>query len=153
MKPAATFTVWVDPREKRVPPMPPGVVLEWVWQDAADYTSEKLQGIAALERKSPEDFARSITHERERLEDEVRRLRGYRFKALVVEGNIDDVCRAARVHMHAVLGTVASFLARSDLPVLFAGSPAGCGRLIAGILKRWEERLEDERQATAEGAA
>jgi len=106
-----------------------------------DYTTEMLQGIAVIERKSISDFASSITHGRERFDDEVRRLMAYRWRAIVVEGEIGEVWRNHAVHPHSVIGSVASFFARADLPCLFAGTPAAGGRLIAGILRRWEERL------------
>jgi ERCC4-type nuclease len=56
---------------------------------------------------------------------EVERLRPIRFKAIVVEGDLSQVYRECNVHPHAVLGTIASFLARADLPVLFAVNPHG----------------------------
>lgn len=138
------LTVYVDTREKNPPPFPEGVVLERVTMDAADYTTPILQGIAVIERKSLDDFAQSITRSRERFDDEVRRLRAYRWKAIVVEGDLSTVFRETRVHPHSVLGTIASFFARADLPCLFAVNASGAGRLMAGILHRWQERLAAE---------
>jgi ERCC4-type nuclease len=126
------------------------VVLERVTMAEADYTSPGLQGVAVVERKSVADFAQSLTHSRERFDDEVRRLRGYRWKAIVVEGDLSTVYREAPgVHPHSVLGSVASFLARADLPTLFAANASGAGRLICGLLRRWEERLAAELGAPA----
>jgi ERCC4-type nuclease len=146
---AAPLVVLVDTREQTPPPFPEGVVLERVTMSEADYTTPKLQGIAVIERKSISDFASSITHDRERFDDELRRLLVYRWRCIVIEGEIGEVWRSSAVHPHSVIGSVASFFARSDCPCLFAGTPAGAGRLIAGILKRWEERLAE----TAGGAA
>jgi ERCC4-type nuclease len=146
---APPFVIFADTREQRVPIFPAGVVVERVTMGEADYTTQLLQGIAVIERKSPSDFASSITHGRERFDDEVRRLRGYRWRAIVIEGEIGEVWRDNAVHVHAVIGSIASFFARADLPCLFAGTPHGAGRMIAGILKRWEERVEAERAVLA----
>jgi ERCC4-type nuclease len=138
------FVVYFDTREQTPIEPPPGVVVERVTMETGDYTTPVLQGIAAIERKSVSDFASSITHGRERFDDEVRRLLAYRWRAIVVEGEIAEVWRASAVHPHSVLGSVASFFARSDLPCLFAGTRPAAARLICGILRRWEERLATE---------
>jgi ERCC4-type nuclease len=143
------LVVYVDTREQTPPPFPRGIVTERWTLAEGDYTTAALQGIAVLERKSISDFASSITHERERFDDEVRRLEGYRWKAIVVEGELSDVYAGRLVHPNSVLGSVASFFARSDLPCLFAVDATGAGRLIAGLLRRWEERLAGERDAAA----
>jgi ERCC4-type nuclease len=141
------LTILVDTREQLIPPFPAGVLVERVTMDAGDYTTPGLQGIAVIERKSVSDFAQSITHSRERFDDEVRRLVGYRWRCIVVEGDLSTVYRESRVHPHSVLGSIASFFARADLATLFAVSASGAGRLIAGILRRWEERLQAEKEA------
>ena len=57
------------------------------------------------------------------------------------EGDVTELYRTSGMHPHALIGSIASLYARWDVPVLFIGNAAGAGRLIAGILKRWEERL------------
>jgi ERCC4-type nuclease len=141
---AAPFIVICDTREQAIPPFPPGVVVERWTLDAADYTTPTLQGKAVIERKSISDFASSITHERDRFDDELRRLLAYRWKCIVVEGDLSEVYRASATHPHSILGSIASFFARSDCPTFFAVNPTGAGRLIVGILRRWEERVAAE---------
>jgi len=86
MSPAtAPFIVCHDSREQKPPPFPEGVILERWTLSEGDYTSPALQGIAAIERKSLGDFANSISRERERLDDELRRLVPYKYKCIVVE--------------------------------------------------------------------
>jgi hypothetical protein len=55
-----------------------------------------------------------------------------------------EVYRVSAAHPHSVLGSIASFFARSDCPCLFAVNAHGAGRLISGILRRWEERVAAE---------
>ncbi len=147
---AGPLVILCDTREQRIPPFPDGVVLERATLAEGDYTSELLQGIAAIERKGLDDAAASLIG-CERFDDEVRRLLPYRFKAVVVEGNLGQLYRARLVHPHAVLGKIASLFARWDLPVLFVENPAGCGRLIAGLLKRWQDRVAAENEAGSRG--
>jgi ERCC4-type nuclease len=142
--------VLYDSREQTPFEPLPGVTLTRVTLETGDYTTELLQGIAAVERKSVSDFASSITHGRERFDDEVRRLRAYRWRTVIVEGDVSDISRVSGVHPNSVIGTVASFQARSDLPCLFAGSRLAAARLTFGLLRRWQERLEFERKEVSE---
>lgn len=144
------FVVLADTREQCVPPFPDGVVVERATLAEADYTSPALKDIARIERKSATDFASTLSHGRERFDREVQRLQPYRWKCIVVEADITTVYRVTAMHVHSILGSIASLHARWDVPTIFAGNEAGCGRLIAGLLRRWEERVAAEQ---AKGAA
>ena len=146
---ALPLLVLVDSREQTPWEPLPGVTMTRATLDAGDYTTETLQGRAVIERKSTSDFASTITHGRERFEDELRRLREYERKVVVVEGDISDVYRSTAAHPHSILGTVASLTARWDCPVIFAGNRAGAARLAFGILRRWEEVLGEADAANA----
>jgi len=144
---AAALRILVDSREQRPPPFPDGVILERWTLSEGDYTTEALQAIGVIERKSGGDFVSSITHDRDRFEDELRRLQGYRWRCVIVEDDLTAVYRLSQTHPNSILGSVSSLYARWDCPVLFAGNPAGAGRLICGILRRWQGRVETERAA------
>jgi ERCC4-type nuclease len=120
------------------------VTLERWTLETGDYTTPALQAIAVIERKSVGDFASSLTRDRERFDDEIRRMLAYRWRAIVVEGDLSEVYRVTAAHPHSVLGSIASLFARADCPCLFAVNPHGAGRLISGILRRWEERIASE---------
>ncbi len=132
-----------DTREQVVPPFPDGVVVERRTLAEADYTTPALLDVARIERKSVTDFASTLSWGRERFDREVQRLQAFRWKCVVVEGNVTDTYRVSAMHPHAIIGSIASLYARWEVPTLFAGNEAGCGRLIAGLLRRWEERLVD----------
>lgn len=136
-----SLTVLCDTREQTPPPFPPGVVVERATLGEADYTTPALRTIAVIERKSPGDFASTLSWGRERFDREVQRLQRYRFKCVVVEGGLSEVYRGTAMHPHAIIGSIASLYARWDIPTLFVCNPAGAGRLIAGLLRRWQERL------------
>jgi ERCC4-type nuclease len=146
---AAPFVVLGDTREQRLPPFPDGVVLERETLHEGDYTTRRLLGIAVVERKSVSDFASTITHGRDRFDREVERLKPYRFKCIAVEGDLHEVYRTSLVHPHSVLGSIASFYARANLPTFFLVNATGVGRFIAGVLRRWEEELDREHRGHA----
>jgi ERCC4-type nuclease len=115
------------------------VVVERRTMPESDYTTETLWGIGAIELKR-EDFGAGVGSDRERLDRMIERLAPYRFKCMVVADELTAVYRKTLVHPNAILGTIASWYARHDLPVLFVGNDAAAARVICGILRRWEER-------------
>jgi ERCC4-type nuclease len=142
--PPPPFVILADTREQAIPPFPEGVVLERTTLGEADYTTPRLRTLAVIERKSVGDFCSTITHGRDRFEREIERLRPYRWKCIAVEGELHETYRASLVHPHSVIGSIASFYARANLPTFFLVNPHGVGRFIAGVLRRWEEELERE---------
>jgi len=142
---ASPLIVLCDTREQVVPPFPDGVVIERRMMKEGDYSSPVLvDTLARIERKSICDFVSTLSWGRERFDREVQRLQPYRWKCVVVGGDITEAYRVSAMHPHAIIGSVASLFARWEIPVLFAGNPAGAGRLIAGLLRRWEERVAEE---------
>ena len=145
MKPPS-LVVWYDTREQQPIEPPEGVKMVRVSLPTGDYSTELLQVTGVIERKSISDFASSISHGRERLDDEIRRMRDYRWRGLVIEGDISEVWAHYNIHANSVIGTVSSYWARADVPCIFAGTRAAAARMICGTLRRWEERLLAERK-------
>jgi ERCC4-type nuclease len=143
------LTILADTREQVIPPFPDVVAIERATLAEGDYTGALSQGIGVIERKSASDFCGSLSRDRERFDDEIRRLQPYRWKLVIVESDITQIYRISAMHPHSIIGSIASLTARWDVPVIFAGNAAGCGRLIAGIIRRWEERIAAERSAAA----
>jgi ERCC4-type nuclease len=142
--PPPPFVILCDTREQSPPPFPDGVVLERRTMPTADYTTEALLMIAVVERKSPADLAGTLSFGRERWDREVERMHAFRWKALVVEGSMSDVMHNRKLHPNSLIGSVASLAARHDVQVLFVPTPECAGRMIAGLLRRWQERLQAE---------
>jgi DNA excision repair protein ERCC-4 len=138
------FAILADTREQLIPPFPDGCVVERRMMKEGDYSSPALIDVARIERKSITDFASTLSWGRERFDREVQRLQAFRWRCVVVEGDITETYRVSAMHPHAMIGSIASLFARWATPVLFAGNPAGAGRLIAGLLRRWQERLIEE---------
>ena len=133
------FVVLADTREQRIPPFPDGVKVERQMMEEGDYSTPSLINVARIERKSTNDFASSLTWQRERFDREIVRLKAYRHASIVVEADLSEVYRLSHVHPHAILGSIASFYARANVATFSAVNAAGCGRLIAGILRRLDE--------------
>jgi len=91
----------------------------------------------AIERKSIDDIANCcLVAQRERFEHELHRLRGYRFKRLLVIGTREDIAAGryhSRIAPKAVLATLGAFEIRYDLPVVFTAVPESAAREI----ERW----------------
>jgi ERCC4-type nuclease len=125
----------VDSREQA--PLPfsrlatrPGTLL------AGDYSIAGAETLFSCERKTVPDFVTCCTSERERFERELVRLRGYRFKRLVIIGSETDIVHGnfrSLANPKAVLATLYCFEIRYDLPVVFCATPEIAGRQI----ERW----------------
>ena len=104
---------------------------------AGDYSVRGLEASVAIERKSIDDLAGCcMGANRDRFEHELLRLRGYRFRRLLVIGSRDDIAAGryhSKINPKAVLATLGAFEARFDLPVVFAETPEAGAREI----ERW----------------
>jgi len=93
-----------------------------------DYSVAGLEGAFAIERKSIADLGSCCAaSNRERFENELHRLRGFRFRRLFVIGTREEIEAGAyrsNVQPAAVLGTLAAFEVRYDCPVVFETDPA-----------------------------
>jgi DNA excision repair protein ERCC-4 len=90
-----------------------------------DYSIQGLEELFAIERKSIADLvACSIGENRERFERELHRLRGFRFKRLLIIGTpfaqIELQRYYSRIAPKAVLATLSAFEIRYHCPVVFA---------------------------------
>src|SRR6516165_4363051 len=102
-----------------------------------DYSICGLEESFAVERKSIDDLANCcMSGSRDRFEHELHRLRGYRFKRLLIIGTRADIAAGryySRIVPKAVLATLDAFEVRYDLPVIFAATPADA----AFQVERW----------------
>jgi ERCC4-type nuclease len=89
-----------------------------------DYSVAGLELDFAVERKSISDLVGCCMGEnRERFERELHRLRGFRFKRLLVvgsRGEIEAMHYNSRISPKAVLGSLAAWEVRHDIPIIFS---------------------------------
>jgi DNA excision repair protein ERCC-4 len=99
-----------------------------------DYSVAGLQDLFSIERKTVSDLVGCCMGDnRDRFERELHRLRGYRFKRLLVVGSEAGIL-AGQYHSNikpaAVLATVCAFEMRYDLPVVFVPTAQAGARLV-----------------------
>jgi len=101
---------------------------------SGDYSFRGGEELFAIERKTVPDLATCCTGDsRERFFRELHRLRGFRFKRLLLVGareQIEAHDYPGQVIPKAVLATLAALEARFDVPVVFVPSPEEAGRII-----------------------
>jgi len=104
---------------------------------AGDYSVAGLEALVTIERKSIPDLVSCCAgSNRARFEHELHRLRGYRFKRLLVIGARADIeagTYRANIRPAAVLGSLAAWEVRFDVPVVYAATPDEGARYV----ERW----------------
>jgi DNA excision repair protein ERCC-4 len=102
-----------------------------------DYSVAGLESLFAVERKSISDLIGCcMGQNRERFERGLHRLRGFRFKRLLIVGAEAEILEGkyyANIKPQAVMATLGAFEARYDLPVVFKPS----AELAAAQIERW----------------
>ena len=99
-----------------------------------DYSFRGGEELFAVERKSIPDLVACCTgSNRARFVRELHRLRGFRFRRLLIVGTRAEIEAGqyrSKVTPRAVLGTLGAFEARYEVPVVFCPSPDEAGRQI-----------------------
>jgi DNA excision repair protein ERCC-4 len=105
-----------------------------------DYSIKGIQELCTVERKSLSDCLCSISADRERFLKELQRLRAYRCRALVIEANMRDILEhkyRSNMAPEAVIGSLAAFQIRYELPIVFCGDATGAARYTLAILRNF----------------
>jgi DNA excision repair protein ERCC-4 len=102
-----------------------------------DYSVAGMEELFAVERKTVADLVGCCMGDsRERFAREMHRLRGFRFKRLLIvgtRGEIELQRYHSRIAPKAVLATLSAFEVRYDCPVVFASTPVEAALLV----ERW----------------
>ena len=115
-----------------------------------DYSIKGFEADFCVERKSIADLVQSVTHERDRFERELTRMRGYEFRRLVIVGypaQIENHEYRSGASPKAVIASVTAFEIRYRLPVAWCPDAAAA----AVQIERWScyfarERLKQARE-------
>ncbi len=130
-----TPTIVIDTREQtplsfRTLKSVPGTIT------TGDYSVLGAEELFSVERKSIQDLVMSVTSERDRFERELHRLRGYRFKRLLIVGKQEDVLEhryRSKALPKSVIHTLQAFEVRYDVPVIWADDAT----VAAECVERW----------------
>ena len=140
-------TILVDTREQ-APLLFGSCPSERATLATGDYSIQGCEDEFTVERKSLDDLAGSCTHDRERFERELVRMRGYSFRRLLVVGDVADIEAhryQSRAEPRAILASVTAFEIRYGLPVAFCPTTAAAALQV----ERWAFYFLRERLKTA----
>lgn len=106
---------------------------------SGDYSLVGLEDRVAVERKTLDDFVRSVTHERDRFFAEVARLSRFTFACVVVESDLAPLLDGryrSGARPQALLATVATISVDYRVPVYFCGTRGCASALVEDLLVR-----------------
>lgn len=113
--------------------------------DAGDYSVAGMESVVAIERKTLGDFLGTVTHDRDRFMRELARMKGYRWKWIVVEAGWHDIVNGnyrSAANPNSMIGTTAALCIR-HCPVFFAYSRECANAIIERLLimawREWEK--------------
>jgi DNA excision repair protein ERCC-4 len=115
-----------------------------------DYSLDGSDFDIVVERKSLDDYVKTITRQRERFRRELTALQDYRAACVVVEGNLADIRPggyASGAHPNSVWGATVSITVDWGVPIYWCGNRQMARRFCEEWLIRWWARLERENRA------
>ena len=140
------FTLICDSREQCPLSFPDGQAVEIGTLATGDYSLKGLQELCTVERKSLSDLIGSISQDRERFLKELQRLRAYRLRALVVECTLQDILEhryRSNMQPEAVIGSLAAFQVRYELPIVFCGDAEGAARYTLALFRNFYKQCAE----------
>lgn len=97
------------------------ITVRRVHLDTGDYQIEGNDNFC-VERKSLEDYTRSVTKDHERFFKEIKRLQSFKFGYIIVEGNLSqlrDKKYSTEIDPDYILSLTYSIMLQYSIPVLF----------------------------------
>lgn len=149
-----TSTIVVDRREKK-PYRFPGIEnVVYKTLDVGDYTYEGFEHVFAVERKSLNDLATSVGHDRERFEAEMERSLDLDEFAVVVESPREDVSAYrdrkycpnyySKIYPNSILATEVSWTEKYDHDWYWCNGRQSAKQETLRLLDKWYLRYATE---------
>ncbi len=111
--------------------------------EAGDYSVVGLETAVSVERKTVEDFAKTVIRSKDRFREELIKLTGYRAACIVVEGSIQDVLEqryTGAASPAAILGASLAIQMDFRIPVVWAGDRQHARHFTEKFLERAAKR-------------
>ncbi len=112
-----------------------------------DYSISGLQELCTIERKSLPDLVGCMTGDnRERFKKELLRLKSYRCRAVIVEGSLHDIMihrYLSRIEPEAVMGSMASWQTKYEIPFVLAGDADGAARYCLATFRTFYKQCQE----------
>jgi ERCC4-type nuclease len=123
---------------------------------SGDYSFTGGEDLFSIERKSVADLVACCAgSNRERFERELHRLRGYRFKRLLIVGTRAEIERGeyrSNIKPQSVLHTLSAFEARYDCPVVFCPDPTAAALQVESWAYWFSREIVKSFEAFTKGA-
>ena len=103
-----------------------------------------------IERKSLDDLVGSLGRDRERFMKEIHMLRRFKFAAIVVESDREDVVNSAyrsRMSPQSVLSSLNAIIVRSGVHLIWAGDPESAAREVENLVRQFVRGIEKQFKA------
>lgn len=111
-----------------------------------DYSIEGLTDLVVIERKELSDLINCCGTERDRFEREIKALRGFKYKCVMIEADLQTITEGkwrSKVTPSQVLGTIASWRVKFGCDFVYGGN----AKLAAGetfrTLRKFYEHCQD----------
>ena len=120
-----------------------------------DYSISGLTHLVAVERKGLDDLLSCVGRHRDRFRRELARLRGFRFRAVIVEASYTDLEAGewrSQVKPAAVLGSLAGWQCQYSLPVMLVGTHRAGAEFCERYLFQAARRIVQENAAVGVAA-
>jgi ERCC4-type nuclease len=141
------ITILQDTREQTPWKFGVGVTVERVTLAAGDYSVKGHSDRVAIERKSIDDLAQTISWGRNRFEEELKLLMQYEYRAILVEANLADVLEhryESFTHPSAVVGSSVAFWHDANCPTLWLGNARNCAMYAERMFRRMVEKCQQK---------
>lgn len=117
-----------------------------------DYSIRGLEHLVAIERKSLDDLLGCVGRDRDRFLRELARLRGFRYRMLVVETDVSTLEAGdwrSKLQPSHVLGSLAAWSAQYSIPIWLGGDHESSGRFTERYLFQCARCITKELTATS----
>jgi DNA excision repair protein ERCC-4 len=155
-KKGVQMVIVIDTREQTPFVFPEGVQTVGGTLQSGDYSLQGFTDLVTIERKSLPDMVGCIGQGRERFERELIRLRGYRYKAVVIEANLKQ-CEAGGWYKPVttngkpkkgitpaqLLGSIASWRVKYGVEFIYACNAEYGANETYRLLRKFYDYMED----------
>lgn len=109
-----------------------------------------------VERKSLDDLVGSLTEGRERFLKEIEKMRQFRFRAVLIEGTVDQVGLGQYVSQatpQSILASLDAIAVRANVHLFWCGDASGAARQLERLVRQFCRGVEkDYRRLQSAGA-
>jgi len=114
--------------------------------ETGDYSIQGLTDLVTIERKSLPDLLGCIGKGRDRFERELRRMRGYTYKAVVIEATLKQCAGGSwrgEITPAQLLGSIASWRVKYKVDFIYAGNAELAAEETLRVLRKFNDYCLD----------